>query len=197
MSEYAIPEPDCSDKSLVRRSDIYTSGPPDERGVREAFLIQERKYRAGDPDAREVPQHRVSPIPTPRRKRRETNVEVDIVVPPTPHHTPQEHVPQQQVSTSSPIHQTQPQHWLLQLLNIIMRTPSDSPGAAMPDTTTPDPTGWQLIKFEWESNVFGWEFRLCVSHSARRMFLGLIVAIILIIMGKLTNAVEIFAPLFY
>ncbi len=195
MPQYTVSESDCSDKSLARRPDTYMTRKANKEGIIETDPVLEqdgaRENRTGDSAAREETTHQPRPLPTPLRVRREP-IELEVT-PPQQQPVPQAPVPQHQVSQAPPPPPgPQPRHWLLQLFNIIM-----PPSVATPDTTSPQSSKWQLISITWVSDKHGWHFRLTISHSARRVFAGLIIVVALVVMGKLTDALEIFARLFY
>ncbi len=197
MSQYSVSEPDCSDeKSLIRRSDTFVARTAGYDGIIDADPVpaqeEARDRQAGNFAAHEGAAYQAHPPRMPPRERRIANVEVEIA----PQPQPRDHVSQQPISQQPP-QEHQPQGLLIQLLRAILGGEPESSPAAAPDTELAQTTRPRLINIALMQDEFGWHLHLFISRGARPMLLGLITAIVLIVMGKLSDAIEIIARLLY
>lgn len=166
MSYHTTPEPDRPDRALARRSDIYVARHPSRNGIIDAEPLpqdaNEREFPSGDSAARET---HTTPVPTRIRKQSPANVD------PPPYPQP-------------------PRVGLMDQFADYLTDEFDDlvvPQEADQDSSTAK----RIIKVSLIQDHLGTRLTLFISHGARPLLLSLVIIVLLLAMGKLSDALEI------
>jgi hypothetical protein len=176
MSHHTIPEPDCSDKALTRRSDIYVARRRSRDGIIDAEPLPQdvdvHEYQPAGYAAHETQTYPPPPIPVRIRRQPQGSVAP----------APPSQSPLQGHSTG----------FMRQFTDYLLEEIED-PDTAVASSDEAVSKVPRIIKLSFVQDQLGTHLYFFISRGARPLLLSLFAIIILLAMGKLSDALELLA----